>query len=377
MNYDQLSIQKHTQYKWKLSVQSKVPLENKEDLSIYYTPGVAAPCLEIQKNPKKAYDYTRINNSVAVISDGSAVLWLGNIGGLAGLPVMEGKAILFKKFGNVDAIPIVLKTQDPDKIINIIENIAPTFGGINLEDIKAPQCFYIESELKKRLKIPVFHDDQHGTAIVTLAGLINSLKLANKKIENIKVVMSWAGSAGLAIAKLLIKAGLQNIIIFDSKGSLHSKRKDLNQYKQELVPHNINDEQSTLSETLKWADVFIWVSQPNIINKDDVANMAQKPIIFAMSNPNPEINPEEAKKGWAYIIATGRSDYPNQLNNVLAFPGIFRGALDAKLEQITDEHKILAAKALANFTQNPTPEKIIPSPLEEWVADAVAEAIKK
>jgi len=377
MNYGEISLQKHKQYKWKLSVKSKVPLNSREDLSIYYTPWVAEPCLAIQKNPELAYEYTRKSNSVAVVSDGTAVLWLGNIWGLAWLPVMEGKAILFKEFWDVDAIPIVLKTQNPEEIVNIVEQISPTFGGINLEDIKAPNCFFVEEELKKRLNIPVFHDDQHWTAIVVLAGIINSLKLANKKIENCKIVISWAGAAGTACAKILHNYWAKNIISFDSQWAIHKQRNDLNKYKQELADFNIENENWTLSEVIKKSDIFIWVSMPNLISADDVSKMNDKSIIFALSNPNPEITPEEAKKWWAFIIATWRSDYPNQVNNVLAFPGIFRGILDIRSPEITEKHKIVAAEAIANYIKNPTPEEIIPSALDKNVAVVVAEAIRK
>ncbi|PJA49290.1 MAG: NAD-dependent malic enzyme [candidate division SR1 bacterium CG_4_9_14_3_um_filter_40_9] len=375
VDYYALSLEKHTQYKGKLEVHSKVPLNDRNDLSTYYTPGVAEPCRQIQKDPELAYTYTWKNNAIAVISDGSAVLGLGNIGGIAGLPVMEGKAILFKEFGGVDAIPIVLATQDADEIIKTIENIAPTFGGINLEDISAPRCFYIEEELKKRLNIPVFHDDQHGTAIVVLAGLINALKLAEKEVDKVKIVISGAGSAGIAIGKLLIKYGIKNIVMLDSVGAIHTGRTDLNKYKADIAQYNINNESGTLAEVIVNADVFIGVSQPNVLNAHDVRTMNQKPIIFAMANPNPEITPIEAQAGGVFIMATGRSDYPNQINNLLAFPGIFRGALDKRIPQITDEHKLAAAIALANYVQNPSVDNIIPSVLDKNVGNIVATAV--
>jgi len=375
VDYYALSLEKHTQYKGKLEVHSKVPLNDRNDLSTYYTPGVAEPCRQIQKDPELAYTYTWKNNAIAVISDGSAVLGLGNIGWIAGLPVMEGKAILFKEFGWVDAIPIVLATQDADEIIKTIENIAPTFWGINLEDISAPRCFYIEEELKKRLNIPVFHDDQHGTAIVVLAGLINALKLAEKEVDKVKIVISWAGSAGIAIGKLLIKYGIKNIVMLDSVGAIHTWRTDLNKYKADIAQYNINNESGTLAEVIVNADVFIGVSQPNVLNAHDVRTMNQKPIIFAMANPNPEITPIEAQAGWVFIMATGRSDYPNQINNLLAFPGIFRGALDKRIPQITDEHKLAAAIALANYVQNPSVDNIIPSVLDKNVGNIVATAV--
>jgi len=375
MDYFQESLKKHQQYKGKLEITSKVPLETKEDLSLYYTPWVAEPCREITKNPEKVYDYTRKNNTIAIISDGTAVLGLGNIGPKASLPVMEWKALLLKKFWNINAVPIVVDTKNPDEIIKIAEQISPGFGGIFLEDIKAPDCFYIEDILKKTLDIPVFHDDQHGTAIVVLAGMINSLKITNKKIKNIKIVMTWAGAAWIACAKLLIKHWAQNIIMFDSKWTLNNDRKDLNKYKQQLVKYNKNNEKWTLWEVLKGADVFIWVSQPGLVSKEMVQTMNSKSIIFAMANPTPEITPEEAKAGWAYIIATWRSDFPNQINNVLAFPGLRKWVMKARIPQITEEHKITTAIAIANHIQNPTPDHIIPSTLDLKIADIIAETI--
>ncbi|HMS91226.1 MAG TPA: NADP-dependent malic enzyme [Candidatus Absconditabacterales bacterium] len=374
--YNRLSVEKHLEYKGKLGVHSKVPLETREDLSIYYTPGVAQPCREIAQDPEKAYDYTRKGNTVAVVSDGSAVLGLGNIGGLAGLPVMEGKAILFKEFGGVDAIPLVLNTQDPDEIIRIVEAISPTFGGINLEDISAPNCFYIEEELKKRLSIPVFHDDQHGTAIVVLAGLINALKLAQKDFATIKVVMSGAGAAGTAIAKLLYTYGTKNIVMTDSQGALYLGREKMNAHKNELAEYNINNEKGTLKDIIKNADVFIGVSQPNLLLAEDIKTMADKPIVFAMANPNPEVIPEEAEKGKVFIYATGRSDYPNQINNLLVFPGIFKGALKYRKTAITTAHKIAAAEVLAACVEHVDIHNIIPSPLDKSIADKIAESIR-
>lgn len=375
MDYAKLSIEKHAQYKGKLAVQSKVPLNTREDLSTYYTPGVAAPCLEIAADPEKAYLYTRKNNSVAVVSDGTAVLGLGNIGGLAGLPVMEGKAILFKQFADIDAVPIVLSTQDPDEIIKVVEAIAPTFGGINLEDISAPNCFYIEETLKSRLNIPVFHDDQHGTAIVVLAGLINALKLVSKSFDDIKVVISGAGAAGVAIGKLLNAYGVQHIVMLDSQWAIHAARTDLNKYKAFFVPTNKDNETGYLEDVLKWADVFVGVSKPNLLWAEEVSLMNTDAIIFALSNPTPEIMPDEAKKWWAAIIATGRSDFPNQINNVLVFPAIFRGALQARIPQILDIHKIAAAEALAKCVVNPSADKIIPWAFDEWFVDAIVNAV--
>jgi malate dehydrogenase (oxaloacetate-decarboxylating) len=375
-NYAELSIIEHKKYSGKVSIESLVPLETRDDLSTYYSPWVAAPCLEIAADPEKAYDYTRKSRTIAVVSDGSAVLGLGNIGWLAWLPVMEGKAVLFKKFGWVDAVPIVLNTQDPDEIIKVVEAIAPTFGGINLEDIKAPNCFYIEEELKKRLNIPVFHDDQHGTAIVVLAALINSLKLVGKEKDQIKVVLSGAGSAAIAIAKLLVARWVKHLILVDTKWAIYTGRVDgMNPYKEQLAPYNTTNAQGSIHDVLPWADVFLGLSQPNLIDRNDVAKMVDKPIVFAMSNPNPEILPDEAKAGGAYIVATGRSDYPNQVNNVLVFPGIFKWALKNRVVQFTQDHFIAAAHALAGAIKNPTVEAIIPSPLEPGIADIVAAAL--
>ncbi len=377
MNYYTRALDEHKKYQGKVWITSRVPLETRDDLSTYYSPGVAQPCLEIAENPEKAYDYTWKGRSIAVVSDGTAVLGLGNIGGLAGLPVMEGKAVLFKAFGGVDAIPIVLDTQDPEEIIKTIEHIAPSFWGINLEDISAPNCFYIEEELKKRLNIPVFHDDQHGTAIVVLAGLINALKITKKEIWSLKIVIAGAGAAGLAIAKLLKSYGAKWIIITDSKGAIHNWRSDLNHYKQERTATNLQQEQGDLKEVLKGADVFVGVSKPNLITAEEVKTMNSDPIIFALSNPEPEILPDEARKGGARIIATGRSDFPNQINNVLVFPGLFKWILEARIPQIEEKHKIAAAEALAKMVANPSPELIIPSALDKSVAEQVSEAVKK
>lgn len=376
MDYNKESLKQHKKHQWKLEIKSKVALNNKDDLSIYYTPGVAQPCKEIEKNENLAYEYTRKWNTVAIVSDGSAVLWLWNIGWIAGLPVMEGKAILFKEFWWVNAIPIVLKTQNPDEIINIVENIAPTFGGINLEDIKAPECFYIEERLKEKLNIPVFHDDQHWTAIVVLAGLINALKLTKKEFSKIKIVISGAGAAGIAIGKLLTQYWVWNLVMLDSKWSIYTKREWLNKYKLAISKYNKNQEQWSIQEVIHNADVFIGVSKPDILTAKDIENMNIKPIIFALSNPNPEITPEEAKKWWAFIIATWRSDCPNQVNNLLAFPGIFKWALKYRITKITDQHKIKAAEAIANYVKNPTIEEIIPSALDKNIADIIAEVMK-
>ncbi len=376
MDYYALSLQKHKEYKWKLEIQSKVPLKTREDLSTYYSPGVAQPCLEIAKDPKSAYEYTWKWNTIAIVSDGSAVLGLWNIWGLASLPVMEWKSVLFKEFWGVNCIPIVLNTQDPDEVIKIVEGISPTFGGINLEDISAPHCFYIEEELKKRLNIPVFHDDQHGTAVVVLAALINALRLTGKNKEDVKIVLNWPWAAGIAIIKLLWLYGVNHIVAVDTQWTLNSQRTDINIYKKSILQYNINDEGWDLKQVLKWADVFIWSSKWNILTKEDIATMAPKAIIFALANPTPEIMPDEAKAWWAYIVWTGRSDFPNQINNLLVFPWIFRWTLDGGLKQIEDKHKLAAAIALAGYVKDPTPENIIPSPLDKGVASIIAEAVK-
>ncbi len=375
IDYNEESLKLHKIHHWKLATQSKVELETMDDLSIYYSPWVAAPCIEIDKDPNKAYEYTRKSNSVAVISDWSAILGLWNLWALAWLPVMEWKAILFKKFWNIDAVPLVIDTQDPDEIIKLITQIAPSFWGINLEDIAAPKCFYIESELKKRLNIPVFHDDQHGTAIVVLAGIINALKLRGWELKDQKIVIAWAGAAATAIWKLLWKAWAQNIIFSDSKGIISDSRSDLNEYKQEIVKFNRDNISWTLKDALKWADIFIGASKWNIITADDIKNMNTKPIIFALANPTPEITPEEAKKWWAFIVATWRWDYPNQVNNVLVFPGIFRGVLDAHIQQITDEHKLVAAYTLASCVENLTVDSILPIAIQKHIVERIAKAI--
>lgn len=375
MDYNSLSLQKHEQYKGKYATSSKVPLDTKDDLATYYSPWVAAPCLAIEKDPELAYKYTSKNNTVAVISDWSAVLGLWNIGGIAGLPVMEWKAILFKHFGNVDAIPIVLNTQNVEEIISTIKHISPSFGWINLEDIKAPECFEIEERLIAELDIPVFHDDQHGTAIVTLAAIINSLKLTWKNITDCKIVLSWAWAAGIAITNLLAHYWATHIIAFDSRGPIYKWRDGLNTYKEKVAFLNKNNETGTLSEIMVWADIFIGISQPNLLTPLDIQNMAQKPIVFAMANPDPEITRDEAQKWWVYIMWTGRSDYPNQVNNVLAFPWLFRGVLDAGIKTITNKHKIAAAEAIAAFVTDINPKKVVPSALDLWVASAVANAV--
>lgn len=358
----------------KIEVKSKIKL-TKENLKVLYTPGVANVSNAIARDKKLSFDYTIRKNTVAVISDGSAVLGLGNIGPEAALPVMEGKALLFKELGGVDAFPIVLETQNSDEIIKIIKSLAPTFGGINLEDISAPRCFKIEDKLKKELNIPVFHDDQHGTAIVVLAGLINALKVAKKKIGKIKIVISGVGAAGVAIAKLLIAYGAKNIVMVDSQGIIFKERVGgLNDSKMEIAkitnPENL---MGTIRDALCGADVFIGVSAPNLVNNIDISKMNKDAIVFAMANPVPEIMPDLAKKGGAKIVATGRSDFPNQLNNVLVFPGIFKGALKKRVRDITMKHKLKAAKALANLVKKPRADKIIPSALDKKVAQKISE----
>lgn len=370
-------IEFHRKYKGKLEVTSKVPVNTKKELSLAYTPGVAQVSEAIAKDNTLAYTLTSKWNTVAVVSDGTAVLGLGDIGPVAALPVMEGKAVLFKEFGGVDAIPICLDTKDTEEIIRTVKYIAPTFGGINLEDISAPRCFEIEKRLKKELNIPVFHDDQHGTAIVVLAGLINALKIVNKDIDNIKVVINGAGAAGIAISKLLMNYGIKNLLLLDSKGVISKNRDSVNRYKLEVIENSSIQGQGNLSDALVDADVFIGVSKANLVTKDMVESMGNNPIIFAMANPIPEIAPDIAYRAGAAVVATGRSDFPNQINNVLVFPGIFRGMLDARARQVNEEMKLEAAKALAQLVKVPTKEKIIPEPFEKGVADAIADAVKK
>jgi len=372
------SLEAHEKSKGKLSIETKVDLKTKDDLSIYYTPGVAEPCRQIRKDPELAYKYTMKGNLVAVISDGSAVLGLGNIGPLASAPVMEGKSALLKAFADVDSIPIYLDTQDVDEMVNTIKNIAPTFGAINLEDISAPRCFEVSDRLEELLDIPVFHDDQYGTAIVCLAGLMNSLKLIGKTKEMVKIVISGAGAAGIAITKLFLRYGFENIILQDSRGLLYEGRENLNWAKEEIVKLTNKDKiKGGLFEAIEGADVFIGVSQPNVLSKKMVKTMANDAIIFAMSNPDPEIMPEDALEAGAKIVATGRSDYPNQINNVLVFPGIFRGALDSRASSINWDMKLAAANALADLVESPSAEMIIPDPFDPRVAGVVAEAVKK
>lgn len=381
MNIYEESLKFHAEKRGKFEIKPTCHIKNSKDLSLAYTPGVAEPCREIYKDPSKAYIYTRKWNTVAVISDGTAVLGLGDIGPLASLPVMEGKSILFKEFGDVDAFPIVLDTKNIDEIVATITNIAPTLGGINLEDISAPRCFEIEKRLKANLDIPVFHDDQHGTAIVVLSGLLNALKIVNKKLEDIKVVINGAGSAGTAICKLLLSSGVKNIVMCDIDGVI-SRNKDFsnNIYMQELAEiTNPNNETGILKDVIKCADVFIGVSAPNIVSKEMVKTMNKDGIIFAMANPTPEIFPEEAKEAGIAVMGTGRSDYPNQINNVLAFPGVFRGALDVRASEINEEMKVAAAYAIANAISEEelSADCIIPKSFDLNVQTLVAQAVKE
>lgn len=380
MNIYEEALEFHKQVKGKLEIVSRVKVENEKDLSLAYTPGVAEPCREIHKNPETAYLYTRKWNTVAVISDGTAVLGLGDIGPLASLPVMEGKSVLFKSFADVDAFPIVLDTKDPDEIVETIVRIAPSLGGINLEDISAPRCFEIERRLKERLDIPVFHDDQHGTAIVVLAALINSLKIVDKKLEDIKVVINGSGSAGIAIGKLLLSSGVKNMVMCNIDGAIY-RGMDYPDYTLKEVAEitNPNNEQGKLADVIKGADLFIGVSAGNVVSKEMAASMNKDAIVFAMANPVPEIFPEDAKAAGARIVGSGRSDFANQINNVLAFPGIFRGALDVRAKEINEEMKIAAAYAIANEVSKEelNEEYIIPKPFLKSVQAAVAEAVKK
>ena len=378
MNYGKESLKKHQQTGGKLEIKSKFPLKNKTDLSIAYTPGVAQPCLEIARNPKDAYKYTIKKNSVAVVTNGSAVLGLGNIGAQAALPVMEGKAVLFKHFGDVDAYPICIDSQDKEEIIRTVKLIAPGFGGVNLEDIKAPECFEIEERLDKELDIPVFHDDQHGTAIVVLAALINALKVVKKKIGQVKILVNGAGAAGIAVTKLLLAYGAKNIVLIDSVGTIYQGREGLNPYKKEIARlTNKNKLRGRIEHVIEGTDVFIGISVANVLKRNWAKMMAKDSIIFALANPNPEIIPADAKKAGARIIATGRSDYPNQINNVLAFPGVFRGLLDSRAKRVTNKMKIAAAEGLAAFVKKPTANKIIPGPFEKGVAGKIAQSIIK
>ncbi|NEZ47095.1 NAD-dependent malic enzyme [Clostridium niameyense] len=380
MDIKKKSLEIHKQNKGKLKIEGKIKVENKEDLAIAYTPGVAQPCLEIAEDREKVYDYTIKGNTVAVVTNGTAVLGLGDIGPYAALPVMEGKALLFKEFANIDSFPICIDSKDPEEIIKTIKLIAPTFGGINLEDIKAPECFYIEKKLKEELDIPVFHDDQHGTAIVVLAGLYNALKVVSKKLEETKIVINGAGSAGISICKLLLEAGAKNIIMCDKKGALVDGDKALNDAQQKIAKVTNREKiQGTLKEIIKGGDIFVGVSAPGALSEEMIKTMNKDSIIFAMANPTPEIMPDMAKKAGAKVVATGRSDFPNQINNVLVFPGIFRGALDVKARNITEEMKLAAAKAIASLINDEeiNEEYIIPEAFDKRVARAVAEEVKR
>ncbi|HEY8892085.1 MAG TPA: malic enzyme-like NAD(P)-binding protein [Clostridium sp.] len=380
MNYDELSLKMHEENKGKIKIVSKVDVKNREQLSTAYTPGVAEPCRRIHQNPEDVYKYTAKGNLVAVVTDGTAVLGLGDIGPLAAMPVMEGKAILFKEFADIDAFPICLDTKDVEEIIKTVKFLAPTFGGINLEDISAPRCFEIERRLKEELDIPVFHDDQHGTAIVVLAGIINALKVVNKSIDTARVVINGAGSAGISICKLLLSYGIKNVVMCDKKGALAEGQDWMNAPQADMAKVTNRDmELGALVEIVKGKDVFIGVSGPNMLNSEMVKTMNKDAIIFAMANPSPEIMPEEAKKGGARVIATGRSDYPNQINNVLIFPGIFRGALDVRATDITEEMKLAAAKAIASLitAEELNDEYIIPGAFDLRVAKTVAAEVAR
>ena len=378
MDYAKESLKLHYELKGKLEITPRAKVDSKESLSLAYTPGVAEPCLVIQKDVEKSYELTRRWNTVAVVTDGTAVLGLGDIGPEAGMPVMEGKCVLFKAFGEVDAIPLCVRTKDVEEIVKTVSLLAGSFGGVNLEDISAPRCFEIEKRLKEICDIPIFHDDQHGTAVVTLAGLINALKLTGKKIEEVKIVTSGAGAAGIAIIKLLLSMGAKHVIMTDREGAIYKGRENLNPIKMEMAEMtNLSMEKGSLSDVIKNADVFIGVSAPGTLNKDMVKSMAEKPIIFACANPIPEIFPEDAKEAGAAVVSTGRSDFPNQINNVLCFPGIFRGALDVRAKDINDEMKVAAAYAIAELVsdQELNAEYILPAAFDERVKDAVAKAV--
>ena len=377
MDYAKESLRLHGEWKGKIEMVTRVPVKTKDDLSLAYTPGVAQPCLEIQKDPSKSYELTRRWNMAAVITDGSAVLGLGDIGPEAGMPVMEGKCVLFKAFGDVDAFPICVKTKDVDEFVETVYNISGSFGGINLEDIAAPRCFEIERKLKEKCDIPIFHDDQHGTAVITLAGLTNALKVVGKKKEDVKIVTSGAGAAAIAITKLLLSAGFRDITMCDRKGAIYQGREGLNWIKAEMAEAtNLSRKAGTLADMLVGADVFIGVSAPNTVTTEMVKTMNKDAIIFACANPTPEIFPDAAKAGGARVISTGRSDYPNQINNVLAFPGIFRGAFDVRASDINEAMKVAAAEALAGLVGDELSEDyIIPAAFDPRVGPAVAKAV--
>ena len=378
MDYAKESLRLHEEWQGKIEVISRVPVADETDLSLAYTPGVAQPCLEIQKDIAKSYELTRRSNLCAVITDGSAVLGLGDIGPEAGMPVMEGKCVLFKSFGDVDAVPLCVKSKDVDEFVNAVYLMSGSFGGINLEDISAPRCFEIERKLKEKCDIPIFHDDQHGTAVITLAGLTNALKIVGKKIDEIKVVTSGAGAAAIAIVKLLLSAGVKNVIMCDRKGAIYKGREGLNWIKEEMAEAtNLDKVEGTLADAIKGADVFIGVSAPGTVTKEMVASMNEDAIIFACANPTPEIFPEDAKAAGARVVATGRSDFPNQINNVLAFPGIFRGTFDVRATDINEEMKVAAAHALAQLISDDelSEDYINPKAFDKRVGPAVAEAV--
>ena len=379
MDYAKESLRLHGEWKGKIEVVTRVPVENKDDLSLAYTPGVAQPCLEIQKDVDKSYDLTRRWNMCLVVTDGSAVLGLGNIGPEAGMPVMEGKCVLFKAFGNVDAFPLCIKSNDVDEIVNTIYLISGSFGGVNLEDISAPRCFEIEKKLKEKCDIPIFHDDQHGTAIITLAGLTNALKVAGKKKEDVRIVMNGAGAAAISIARLLLTAGFKDVTLCDRKGAIYEGRPEgMNPIKEEMAKvTNLSKKSGSLAEMLVGADVFIGVSAPGAVTTEMVKTMNKDAVVFACANPTPEIFPDDAKAGGAKVVSTGRSDFPNQINNVLAFPGIFRGAFDVRAKEINDEMKLAASEALANLITDEelSPEYIIPKAFDKRVGPAVAKAV--
>lgn len=379
MDYAKESLRLHGEWKGKLEVVTRVPVENKDDLSLAYTPGVAQPCLEIQKDVDKSYDLTRRWNMCLVVTDGSAVLGLGNIGPEAGMPVMEGKCVLFKAFGDVDAFPLCIKSNDVDEIVNTIYLISGSFGGVNLEDISAPRCFEIEKKLKEKCDIPIFHDDQHGTAIITLAGLTNALKVVGKKKEDVRIVMNGAGAAAISIARLLLTAGFKDVTLCDRKGAIYEGRPEgMNPIKEEMAKvTNLAKKSGSLAEMLVGADVFIGVSAPGAVTTEMVKTMNKDAVVFACANPTPEIYPDDAKAGGAKVVSTGRSDFPNQINNVLAFPGIFRGAFDVRAKEINDEMKLAASEALANLITDEelSPEYIIPKAFDKRVGPAVAKAV--
>ena len=380
MTANELALQMHKKWNGKIETTAKSHVRTREDLAIAYTPGVAEPCKVIAKDPTAAYTYTMKANTIAVVSDGSAVLGLGNIGALAGMPVMEGKAVLFKELGGINAVPICLDTQDTEEIIRTVVNIAPAFGGINLEDISAPRCFEIEERLKELLDIPVFHDDQHGTAIIVLAGIINAMKVAGKDKETAQVVVNGAGSAGVAITKLLLRYGFKHVTMCDINGMLNESSPNLNWMQKEMVKvTNLEGRQETLADALKGADIFVGVSAPNIVTKEMVASMNHDAILFAMANPVPEIMPDLAKEAGAKVVGTGRSDFPNQINNVMAFPGIFRGALEGHATKITEEMKLACAEAIASLVPDDelTETHIVPDALDPTIADVVSKAVKE